>query len=298
MEEKILKTGSNELEIVLFRVGDQNFGINVAKVKEILRYSGHRPIPHAPKALLGIFQSRNRVLPLISLRRYMNMEDEDDITKSKIIITDYFNLQTAFLVDDVYRLFRIKWEDIIPPSEYEMAEGYIIGTTQIEEKLVHLLDFERIVIELNPEVVKTKDESAKAQFGNIKIVMAEDSDTTRKLLKETLESLGFEEIKTFKNGKEAYDYLLSVKKRIQEENSSIKAFVDILITDIEMPQMDGYTLTKLIKEDPLLKVLPVIIFSSISSPEVHFKKDIVGADVHITKYDIPKLAGYINVLVK
>ncbi len=298
MEEKILRTGSNELEIVLFKVGEQNFGINVAKVKEILRYSGHRPVPHSPKALLGIFQSRNRVLPLISLRRYMNLEDEEDIKKSKIIITDYFNLQTAFLVDDVYRLFRIKWEDIIPPSEYEMAEGYIIGTTQIEEKLVHLLDFERIVIELNPEVVKIKDESAKAQFKNIKIIMVEDSDTTRKLIKETLESLGFKDILTFRNGKEAYNYLLSVKKRVQEENSDLKSLVNVIITDIEMPQMDGYTLTKLIKEDSILKEIPVIIFSSISSPEVHFKKDIVGADVHITKYDIPKLAGYINVLVK
>ncbi len=300
MEDKILKTGSNELEIVLFEVGEQNFGINVAKVREILKFEGFTAIPHSPKPLLGIFTSRNRVLPLISLRRYMGLSDEEDMSKSKVIVTDYFNLKTAFLVDRVFRLYRIKWEDIVPPSEYDSAtSSFIIGTIKLESDLVHLIDFEKIVIEMNPDVVRLGiDEEERKIYEDIKIVVADDSDTTRKLIIDTLTKLGYPNIVSFKNGKEAWDYISGLKKRAEVERVNLQNYISILITDIEMPQMDGYTLTKLIKEDEILKSIPVIIFSSISAPEVHFKKDIVGADVHITKYDIGKLENYIRILLK
>ncbi len=293
--EDILITGKNEIEIILFHVNDKNYAINVSKVREILNFIPYTRIPLTPPAVLGMIKSRDDVLPLISLRKYFN-EPEEKEENSKIIITDFFNMKIGFLVDGVQKLFRVGWQQIQPPPEIG-DNSVAIGIIKVEDKIIHMIDFEKIVIDINPLLAFKGDDSMVKEYKNKKVCIAEDSKTTRKLLEDHLKNKGFNKVSSFADGKKTLDYFREIAKNIGENSQENIEIPDILITDIEMPLMDGYTLIKNIREISVYQNLPIIIFSSISTPEIHYKKDIVGADAHITKYELDNLDSLIKLLL-
>jgi two-component system chemotaxis response regulator CheV len=293
--EEILITGKNEIEIILFHINNKSYAINVSKVREILNYIPYTQLPLTPPSVLGMIKSREDVLPLISLREYLN---EPDVNKEdcKIIITDFFNMKIGFLVDGVRKLLRIDWTQIQPPPEIG-DNSIAIGVIKYEQEIIHMMDFEKIVIDINPILAFKGDDSIVKEYKNKKVCVAEDSKTTRKLLENHLKNKGFNKVLSFPDGKKTLDFFREIANKRGEDSQANIEIPDILITDIEMPLMDGYTLIKNIREIPIYKNLPIIIFSSISTPEIYFKKDIVGADAHITKYELDNLDNLIKFLL-
>ncbi|TRZ39196.1 chemotaxis signal transduction protein CheV [Niallia circulans] len=285
----LLETGTNELEIVEFGVGKNKFGINVIKVKEIINPVPITTIPHAHPNVEGIMELRGEVLPVVNLANALGLPPSEEPEKDKFIVSEFNKTKIIFHVHNVSQIHRISWEDIEKPSEmYQGAESQIIGVIKLNGEMILLLDFERIVVDINPEsginVQQVKRLGARER-SNKQLIVVEDSPLLRKLLEDTLSEAGYDKVQFFENGREAYDYLQGVN----ESNKSIEDIVQLVITDIEMPQMDGHHLTRKIKEDAKLGQLPVIIFSSLITEDLRHKGKRVGANAQVSKPEIAEL---------
>ena len=296
----LLETGTNELEIVSFKIGNEHYGINVAKVREIRRIEKCTKMPHQHPSILGIFKLRGSVVPVIDLAAFLDLE-ADSSKKGNTIITEFNSQQFGFVVDYVDRIYRISWEDIEPPSDLTISKNNVVitGVIKMKDFLIQLLDFEYIVAEINPSVGLTEASHHTIKEhkgrGNINLLIAEDSDILRRLLKQTLEKAGFHNVEIAINGREAWDKLLKIRDKYTNSNA---LDLDLIITDIEMPQMDGLHLTKLIKDDTILKSIPVIVFSSLISPEMQRKCKKVGSTREITKPEVNTLVDVIDEVLK
>ncbi|WP_243385391.1 chemotaxis protein [Bacillus kexueae] len=284
----LLETGTNELEIVEFIVGENKFGINVMKVKEIIQPLPVTPVPHAHRYVEGIIELRGEVLPVVNVARAIG-NDQEFTEKDKLIVTEFNKMKVVFRVHTVTQIHRVSWAQIEKPSEmYQGLETQITGVVKINGEMILLLDFERIVVDINPESAIQKDKLrntiARDRSGK-KIVVAEDSPLLRQLLNETLTEAGFRHIEFFENGKDAFEYL----QGFVDGEKSIGDYVDLLITDIEMPQMDGLHLTKRVKETPELEALPIIIFSSLITDDLRHKGQQVGVNAQVSKPEIHTL---------
>ncbi|UTE79264.1 chemotaxis protein [Rossellomorea sp. KS-H15a] len=284
----LLESGTNELEIVEFEVQNNKFGINVIKVKEIIQPTAVTPIPHAHPHVKGIVQLRGEVLPVVDMARVLGAEEEET-PKSKYIVAEFNQQKVIFHVHNVTQIHRISWNQIEKPSEmYSGVHSGIIGVIKREESMILLLDFESIMLEINPETGIRVDQVKKLgprERRNKRIVAAEDSPLLRKLLNDTLREAGYEDVEFFENGADAFQYLES----IVDGNQDVKESVHLVLTDIEMPQMDGHHLTKRIKNHPKLNTLPVIIFSSLITNDLKHKGEMVGAEDQISKPEIAEL---------
>ncbi|MDI2589609.1 chemotaxis protein [Psychrobacillus sp. NEAU-3TGS] len=285
----LLESGTNELEIVEFQVGSSKFGINVIKVKEIIQPIPVTFIPHAHPHVEGIVQLRGEVLPVVSMARVLGLPELNKKDQEKYIVTEFNKQRVVFHVDNVTQIHRISWEQIEKPSDiYQGGTSHVIGVIKRGDEMVLLLDYERIIVDISPgsgisiESVKKLGERERS---NKKIVIAEDSPLLRKLLHDTLHEAGYVNLDFFENGKDALAYLESLEK----ESSNIAEQVQIVVTDIEMPQMDGHALTRKIKEDSNLAKLPVLIFSSLITDDLRHKGDQVGAEDQISKPEIAEL---------
>jgi two-component system chemotaxis response regulator CheV len=210
----------------------------------------------------------------------------------KVIVTEFNNVTTAFLVSGVNRIHRISWEEVEPPNAYvsSLTGNTITGVVKLEGRIVFLLDLERIVSGLNPQLGLRLDEALDWGSGRrYRALIADDSTLIREMLKDLLQKANFE-VEAVTNGKDAWERLEAVKKRAAEENKMIADYVQVLIADIEMPQMDGHSLCKHVKEDPALKTLPVILFSSLITDRLRHKGVAVGADDQISKPEVTHLA--------
>lgn len=285
----LLETGTNEFEIVEFSVGNVAYGINVAKVREVINPVPVTPIVKSHHYVDGAFILRGKVMPLVNLARSLNTNTESD--SFKIIVCEMNNFHVGFKVDNISRIHRISWTQMEPAPELAGSD-LTIGIVKMEERLVILLDFERILSEVNPEINKkmtaTPDSSpdlVEARKSKT-ILVAEDSKMLRDLLTGTLRNAGYNIIST-ENGQQAWDKLKDflLKGEVQ---------VQMVITDIEMPQMDGHHLTKLIKEHDNLKKLPVIIFSSLINEEIKRKGEAIGACAQIAKPEIERLIHIVD----
>ena len=293
----LLESGTNELEIVEFGVGNNKFGINVIKVKEIIQPVKVTKIPHSHPNVEGIIDIRDEILPVVNVATVLGFEPSEDPKSEKFIITEFNKTKIVFHVHSVTQIHRISWEEIEKPSGmYQGLESQITGVVKINEEMVLLLDFEKIVVDINPEsginVNQLKKLGARERSMK-KLVVAEDSPLLRKLLQETLNEAGFQQIEFFENGKDALAFLHSIveaKKAIEDE-------VQLVITDVEMPQMDGHHLTKRIKEDQALSILPVVIFSSLITADLQHKGQMVGASAQISKPEISELVQKIDELI-
>jgi two-component system, chemotaxis family, chemotaxis protein CheV len=292
----LLETGTNELEIVEFGIGQNHFGINVIKVREIINPVKVTPVPNAHINVEGIIELRGEVLPVVDVAKAIGFPPSDTPQKDKFIVTEFNQQKIVFHVHNVSQIHRISWEQIEKPSEmYQGSESPIIGVIKLNGEMILLLDFEKIVVEINPETginLERVQKLGKRERSNKHLLVAEDSPLLRKLIHDTLEEAGYEYVEFFENGKDVYEYL----ENIVNEGKEIEKEVQLLITDIEMPQMDGHHLTKKVKEHSALSKLPVIIFSSLITDDLRHKGQVVGANGQVSKPEIEQLVRLIDEL--
>ena len=303
----LLETGTNELEIVEFYVNQDgyegHYGLNVAKVVEIIRRQNVTAMPEMRHhAVLGAFSHRNgRIVPLIDMAKYLGstpIANED----AKIIVTEFNTVCTGFLVSGVNRIYRLSWTDVEAPGKFlqNISQSSVIGVVRLEERVIFLLDLEAIVAELHPAMAIRFDlDTAKRPVdGRVyKILHVDDSSSIRVLVLDLLTKEGRFEVQQCVNGQEAWNELCRLRRLCEENNVPISHYLQGIITDIEMPTMDGLALCKRIKEDSILKALPVAIFSSMINESLARKCGVVGADAQYTKPDLKALSEKLYDLV-
>ncbi len=296
METKILlENGTNELEILEFVVDGNSYGINVAKIREIIQYSPVTPVPNAHPSVEGIFMPRDAMITAIDLRNCLQRGQSQP--GGLFIITSFNKLDIAFHVDSVIGIHRVSWVDIIKPGATVTTaeDGISTGIIKINGKLIIILDFEKIVTDINPETglkVTEIDALGEREGTDVPILIAEDSSLLRKLIIDSLKKAGYDNIIKTENGEEAWQYITKCKNA-----GTLARDVHLLITDIEMPLMDGHRLTKLVKTDDATKDIPVIIFSSLVNDEMRRKGEELGADAQLSKPEIGNLVKVIDNLL-
>ena len=303
----LLESGTNELEIVEFRLNSvnsqglatvQSFGINVAKVREIVRMPQITKLPNLPPSVLGLFTLRNKLIPALDLNNYL-FRQPNNAENRKMIIAEFNKMACGFIVNDVHRIHRISWAQIEAPdtlNELNSSDSTVVGIIKFEDRNVLMIDIEKIIADIDPNSAIDGVIEILTVTGKPIAVTAEDSATIRKMITDKLNLAGFE-IVSFNDGEAAWNYLNELSKTCKNLNE-LHNKVNVIITDIEMPKMDGYTLTKSIKGDSLLSQIPVVIFSSIVSQDVLHKGKSVGADAQLTKPQIGILIETIRELLK
>ena len=296
MDTKILlENGTNELEILEFVLNGNSYGINVAKIREIINYQEVTPVPNAHPSIEGIFMPRDVMITAIDLKNCLQKGQSKP--EGLFIVTNFNKLDIAFHVDQVIGIHRVSWRDIIKPgSTVSTAEDSIsTGIIKIGEKLIIILDFEKIVTDISPDTglkVDEIDELGVRQRSHIPILIAEDSVFLNKMIVESLKKAGYDNLIHTENGQEAWDTIEMFRRQ-----GTLDEHVACVITDIEMPLMDGHRLTKLIKDDDELKDIPVVIFSSLVNEEMRKKGEALGADAQLSKPEIGNLVKEIDRLV-
>lgn len=292
----LLESGTNELEVLEFTLGNNHYGINVAKIREILIYQPITPVPNAHPSIEGIFMPRDTMITVVNLKKCLGMAD-DMGNKGLFIITNFNKLNIAFHVDEVIGIHRVSWESIIKPDSTINTEenSASTGVIKMDNKLIIILDFEKIVTDISPETgLKVSDMEGIAQRdrSDSPILLAEDSPLLSKLITDCLKKAGYTNLIVTMNGQEAWDKLNEFKAA-----GNVYDKVHCIITDIEMPLMDGHRLTKLAKSDDVLKKIPLIIFSSLINDEIRRKGEQLGADAQLTKPEIGNLVAAIDELI-
>ncbi|MCI8843034.1 MAG: chemotaxis protein CheV [Oscillospiraceae bacterium] len=292
----LLESGTNEIEIMEFTIDGNLYGINVAKVLEIMLSAPVKEMPHTHPAVEGIFKPREVVLTVVNLPQYLGSSSETH-EKDLFIVTSFNQMNIAFRVHTVVGISRISWVDIQKPDKTVSGgeEGVATGIAQCDGKLVTILDFEEIVARIAPETsiqIKEIDAMGPRSRDKRPIVIAEDSSLLSKMIHEALVKAGYSNLKMFTNGLDMWEFLKGAK-----ESGDLFDKVALIITDIEMPQMDGHRLTKLVKEDGILKELPLIIFSSLITEEMYVKGRQLGADEQLSKPEIGRLVSVMDRLL-
>jgi len=296
MDSKILlENGTNELEILEFTIEGNSYGINVAKIREIIPYQAVTPVPNAHPSIEGIFMPRDVVITAIDLKNCLQRGESSP--EGLFIVTNFNKLDIAFHVQNVVGIHRVSWTEIIKPDATinNADDGIATGIVKIDGKLIIILDFEKIVSDISPETglqVSAVDELGERDRCDIPILIAEDSQLLNKLIVDCLEKAGFSRIIHTENGQEAWNYISRCKVE-----GTLDQNVCCIITDIEMPKMDGHRLTKLVKSDDDAKKIPVIIFSSLINDEMRRKGEQLGADAQLTKPEIGKLVEAIDTVL-
>ena len=295
----LLESGTNEIEIMQFTINNNLYGINVAKVREIMMSVQVKHIPHVHPAVEGIFKPRDVVLTVVDLPFYLTGEHSEPDPKDLFIVTNFNKMYIAFRVHTAVGISRISWTDIHKPDKTiaNGDTGVATGIAQCEEQLVTVLDFEKIVADIAPETsiqMKEVESMGKRNERSHSVLIAEDSVLLANVLEKALQKAGYTNLKMFSNGQELWDYL----KPMAEEPETLNKKVSIIITDIEMPSMDGHRLTKLIKSDPILREIPVVIFSSLITEEMWIKGKQLGADEQLSKPEIGHLIDVMDGLLE
>lgn len=293
----LLESGTNEIEVMKFTVGGEFYGINVAKVQEIIMSAKVKIMPHAHPAVEGIFKPRDTLITVINLSQYLFGQAAEKDSRDLFIVTNFNRMTVAFRVQSIEGISRISWKDIQKPDKTlaNGADSVTTGIAQCEDQLVSILDFEKIVAEISPETtiqVSEIEELGDRTLNEAPIVIVEDSVLLRRMIDDCLERAGYVSITNFSSGQEAWDYLSAIADAPDLYNR-----VNLVITDIEMPEMDGHRLTKLIKEHPRLQKIPVIIFSSLIDDQMRKKGEELGADEQMAKPEIGKLVLTIDKLL-
>ncbi len=294
----LLESGTNEIEIMEFTIDGNLYGINVAKVREILISAPVKAMPHVHPSVEGIFKPRDMVITVVDLPHFLTGNVSARAAKDLFIITNFNKLHIAFRVNAVMGIRRISWTDIQKPDSTvsRSDDGVTTGIAQCGENLVTILDFERIVAEISPETsiqVSEIEQLGPRERNAQPIYIAEDSILLARMLEDALTKAGYSNLHLYPNGQELWDALTKIKtsgKNISDE-------ISLIITDIEMPQMDGHRLTKLIKSDPAMSHIPVVIFSSLITDEMRIKGKQLGADEQLAKPEIVHLVGVMDHLL-
>lgn len=305
-QEILLESGTNELELLTFVLGNQSFGMNVLKVQSIQRYdsSSLTKLPRAHHALLGMILYRDKTIPLIDLSAALELEEKHEAEEKQIVIVTEFNsVVNGFLVDGVNRINRLNWENFIPLDRALARSGKsITGSIRIDDADIMVVDLEYILSVISPNLAigDIKEETAKLSCQNsreeVKVFFAEDSNTIRNNVVRILKKAGYSNIKSFEDGQQAFDALTELRDQTDTNGLDDTHLPHVLISDIEMPQMDGLSLCKRIKDDSKLEQIVVIMFSSLVSKQMSFKCKSVGADDSISKPEMDNLVTMLDKL--
>jgi two-component system chemotaxis response regulator CheV len=283
--EILMEAGTNELEILVFFIGKERFGVNIAKVREVIRPVTLTAPPNSHPHLEGVFNLRERIIPVLSLARVLNVKNELEKEEHKIVVMEYHSQWFGFIVDKVDKIYRTSWKDIEPPPSDVSHVSTITGIAHVEDQLIMMLDVEKVTGDFIPSDRIHPEDHAGAEIkqlrNNKKLLVADDSGMMRQLISQILDETGYTNYDIASDGAEAW-------KLVNQSR------YDLVLTDIEMPQMDGLHLTKRIKSEEELKDIPVVIFSSIISEDNRNKGDQVGADAQIAKPQFKELAAVLD----
>lgn len=305
----LLDAASNELEIIEFYIDEISeddkpyrgyYGMNVAKVLEIIRRPEVTGIPsNHHSAVLGTFNLRGRVLPLVDLATWLG-KTRVETDSLKVIVSEFSGVVTAFLVSGVNHIHRLTWSRIEAPEQYlqSFSNHSITGVVRINERILFILDMEQMIASMtpgqDPEEME-KQNTLPSNYGQgCKVLVVDDSMAIRKLISSILVKAGFE-VMNASTGLEAFDMLQKIKQEAQ--GGVISDYIDLVISDIEMPQMDGHTLLKRVREDPVLNKLPMVLFSSHITEALRQKGQELKADDQVSKPDLPTLTKRVRALI-
>ncbi|MCK2148900.1 chemotaxis protein CheV [Marinobacter alexandrii] len=284
--------GKNRLELLMFRLrGRQMYGINVFKVKEVLQCPKLSSIPNSRSVVRGVAHTRGETIPIIDLSMSIGLPGipQEELANSFVIITEYNRKTQGFLVTGVDRIMNMNWEDILPPPKGAGNDVYLTAVTKIDDKLVEIIDVEKILSEVSPlkeevtEAVLSK--SAGREPANLPVLVVDDSSVARRQMERCLTAIGMDVVAK-NDGKQAYEYL----KEITSDGSKAGDHLALIISDVEMPEMDGYTLVTKCKGDPALSEMFIMLHTSLSGVFNRAMVQKVGADDFMAKFSPDELA--------
>lgn len=292
-----MDSGTNELEIVKFEVGVNTFGINVMKVREIIQPVDVTSVPQSHKDVEGMIKLRGEILPVISLYSFFGV-DAEGAKDDKYIVTEFNKRKIVFHVGSVSQIHRVSWEAIEKPTSLNQGmERHLTGIIKLEDTMIFLPDYEKIIYDIESasgvETYHVHQEGFDERRAGKKLIIVEDSPLLMRLLTDELTEAGYSEIVTFENGKEAYDYVVE----LTDNGENLSDHIDMIISDIEMPKMDGHRLTKLLKDNPQSSDVPIMIFSSLITDDLRHRGEVVGADEQISKPEISELIKKVDTYV-
>ena len=305
---KILETGANELEVIDFRMYEELedgsvyewvLGVNVAKVKEVIqRPNNIFRSPGMPKEVEGLAKIREDVIPIVNLSKWMKIKPPKDKENKYVIVMEFLREIIGILVHEAKRIRRIKWTDIKKPpaSIDEKLGGKVVGVIEIEDgQLLLLLDFEGILDELGMIKVFTIEDKADYRKSDVSydILILDDSPVARKIIRKILEKDGHR-VYEVESGIEGLEFLEEKRQEAEHEGVDITDKIQLIISDIEMPGMDGLTFTKKVKEDPTLSKIPIVINTSLSDKATVDKTRFVNADAHLVKFNTKDLLHIVH----
>jgi two-component system chemotaxis response regulator CheV len=297
----LLEAGTNEAEVLAFRVRGARFGVNVAKVREVVPLERLTPIPHSHPAVDGLAEVREMVIPLVNLRKFLFDDDECRSAdgSENLLLLEFNNIHTAFRVEEVERIYRVSWKDTRPVPQLGENACPVTSVLRQKEGLLPMLDFESICamvglggMSVDLESIEKEQSAAKAEMP---IVYADDSQLVRAMVKDSLQEAGFTHLRGFPDGQDAWEYLSNLASNSTAEN--IREKVACIVTDVEMPRMDGLSLTKKIRQNAILASIPVIVFSSIATKDNQKKGVQVGASAQVSKAKYDELIGTVHRLL-
>ncbi len=298
VDQRTSLAGMNRMELLLFTIkGEQLFGINVFKVREVIRTPKISTVPKADGRIVGVSDIRGQTMPMIDLAKALDLPavSKENYNNTLTIVTEFNSSIQGFLVEDVDRIVHLRWEDILPPPDTLQNVNYLTGITRAQDQIVQIVDVEKVLSEVAGQSSEEPDEFAAQNLSKTKgkgffVLGADDSSVARAKLKGILESLGIAH-KIVNNGKLALDIL---RKWADDAEMGASAPVNervlMVISDIEMPEMDGYTLTSSIRKDERLKNLFVVLNSSLSGGFNESLTSKVGANLFLSKWHSDELA--------
>ena len=311
-QEILLESGTNEMEIIEFYLDQQSFGINVQKLKEIISYDKMQltTIPESAPAMLGTLLLRGKSIPLIDLKKQLAFSSAlppATETRRVVLVCEFNDRTNGFLIDGVNQIHRVNWSEVQPMAPFiDQYRPRFTGSINIDGREILIVDLEHIVAEFDADAALSYEcelrdsgqlDRLQSRRRQAKLLMAEDSSLIRAGIERVLKGAGYENLHSYVDGEVCYREIMRLKGLAEGSGTSILNYLDLLITDIEMPKMDGLTLCRRVKTDPLLQDVKVVLFSSLINEQMAAKCDSVGADGYATKPEIPKLVGMMDGLL-
>jgi len=284
------KSFYENMELLVYSVAEQRFGINTARVREIIPLAPVNRVPKAHKYIAGVFEIRDRVLPLVSLRSWLDLGAKK-VSSGKVLICSFFDLEIGLWIDDVERIHSVSWDNINAAGIIRNYSPVITGTVKISDRIIAMLDYEGMVLEIAPCIRAANrtefgwPESAREGMREKRIWLVDDSPKTLEFLSQILAQAGFSDIRTFADGQELIKFMDSDSCRQEEQAEKT---CDLLITDLEMPLLDGLTLIQNLRVTGR-EYFPVILVSSLADPAVKLRSEAAGVEAVLGKGELARL---------
>ena len=293
----LLQSGTNEVEFIEFFLAGESYGVNVSKVQRVIALTNCHitKLAQAPYSVMGVIHVQDKPVLLVDLHTALALPpattgSATEAERQLVMVTRFNKRTTAFLIDGISKIHRTSWSDFEPMNTTIAGEGagYTTGSIRIGERIILVLDLERLMLDFTPaderpSSLPPADENTRRSRENVKIVYAEDSKMIRKFTLDVLHGAGFANIAVFENGLEADQHLKALQQQAAAEHRSLSDYVDLIITDIEMPKMDGLTLCKNVKGAGGDHIPAVVVYSSLINEEMARKCVSVGADAQLSK---------------